>query len=120
MKCTQSRHVVLGALAALTLLVSGCASQINALAPVSGDTVFIVRTAAVDVLIDEGLSIKQVPICTTDDTGIVCTGTLVDGSDITVTAEGKKPTTMTITVSGDVVFDGSIQQVIDDAARGES
>ena len=103
-------------LAGIALATSGCASQISALAPVSGDNTYKLRVATIDVLLAKGIAIKVAPTCVQEATAVTCTGTTMDGSPIAVTAPGKGGETMRITVAGLVVFEGTVTQVIDDAA----
>lgn len=105
--------VALGVAAAL----SGCASQIAGLAPVAGDTRAAIRTAAIDVLLQKKLTIREAPECTSTGDGYSCVGSLTDGSPIVVSALGTEPTTMTILVGDVVSYEGSIQDVLDEAAR---
>lgn len=108
------------AIAALSALgVTGCASQIDALAPVSGDDVSAVRTATTDVLLAEGLEILVAPVCEKDEVAITCEAKLVDGTQVSTDAPLDGTVTMTVTAAGDVVYDGSVQDVLDRAARGE-
>ncbi len=47
-----------------------------------------------------------------------CVGSLTDGAVINVQADiGTKPHTMTVTVGGNVVYDGEVQKILDEAAR---
>ncbi|MFZ4487003.1 MAG: hypothetical protein ACOYO9_10480 [Candidatus Nanopelagicales bacterium] len=113
------RTASLACASALVLVASGCASQMSALAPVGGDNIFKVRTATIDVLLGEGLALKVVPTCVQEAEAVVCEGTTMDDAKISVTAPGKGTTTMAITVGGVVVYDGSVQAIID-AAAGQS
>lgn len=97
-------------------MTSACASQVAALAPVSGDNIYKVRTAATDVLLESGYAIKVAPVCTQEPEAVVCAGSTMDEEAIAVTAPGKGKTTMTVTVGGATVFDGVIQDIIDKAA----
>lgn len=117
---TRARVALAAAGVALAALgLAGCASQIDALAPVSGDDVSAVRTATTDVLLDQGVDILEAPNCTKSETAITCVGALVDGSQISVDAPLDTPDTMTVTVAGEVIYDGSIQDVLA-AAAGSS
>lgn len=112
---------VLGAAVALAvsaLGLAGCASQLEALAPVGGDDVASVRAAATDVLLANNLEILEAPTCEKSETEITCEGALIDGSAILVTAPLEPFEQMTIIVAGEELYDGSIQQVLDDAIQG--
>lgn len=111
-------RIALG-LAGVVLSLSACGSQIAALAPVSGDNAYAVRSAAIDVLLEQGVSIQVAPTCTQGETAIVCSGTAVGGDVIEVNAPGKGKASMTITVGGSVVFDGDVQGVLDREAGAE-
>lgn len=97
--------------------VAGCASQIDGLAPVSGDIPAGIRSAAIDVLLEQRLTILQAPECTATPQGWSCLGSLTDGALIVVTAPGKAPDRMTVKVGDALVYEGSIQEVLDDAAQ---
>lgn len=111
-----SAAVVLGA---VSLGLGGCASQISALAPVSGDDVSAVRTATTDVLLAQGREILEAPVCKKAETAITCEAVLLDGTTVSVDAPLDTPDTMTITVAGQVTYDGSVQEVLKAAAGGE-
>ena len=108
--------------AASAVMVSGllgaCTSQLDALAPVGGDAVTGVTFAATDVLLQRKLGILEAPACTLAGTAVACVGSLTDGSRVSVSADvTTKPHTMTVTVGGEVIYDGDVQSVLDDAAR---
>ena len=114
---------VLGAVVAVAFAamgLAGCASQLEALAPVGGDDVASVRAAATDVLLANNLEILKAPTCEKSDTEITCEGALFDGSAILVTAPLEPFEQMTIIVAGEELYDGSIQQVLDDAIQGKA
>ena len=67
-------------IAAMLLVLTGCASQIGGLAPVGGDALTGVRIAAVDVLLERKLEILEVPVCTQVAKAVSCVGSLIDGS----------------------------------------
>lgn len=96
------------------LLLGGCGSQMEALAPVGGNDIVALRSASIDVLLERDLPIAEAPACTTEGAGYTCTGRLVDGTEVMVTAPDA--TTMTVTVGNEVVYDGSVQAVLDRAA----
>ena len=108
--------VLVAALAAGAL--AGCASQLDGLAPVGGDAMTGVRFAATDVLLEKKFGILEAPVCTETGDTVSCVGSLTDGAVISVQADiGTKPHTMTVTVGGDVVYDGEVQKVLDEAAQ---
>lgn len=115
----RSRITAVTCAAVVALTVAGCASQISALAPVGGDNTFKVRTATIDVLLREGYALKVVPTCAQQAQAVVCEGTTMDDARITVTAPGKGSTTMSVMVGDEVVYDGSVQEIVD-AAAGQS
>lgn len=112
----QAGLAIAVALAASGLV--GCASQIDALAPVSGDDVSAVRTATTDVLLAQQADILEAPVCTKSETAITCQGKLTNGATVSVDAPLDAPDTMTLTVAGEVVYEGSIQDVLSAAAGG--
>jgi hypothetical protein len=104
----------------MALLLSGCASQVDALAPVGGDDIQAVRTAAIDVLLEARLTPMEAPVCTYDGAGVACSGSLTDGSAVVVIAPGKHPTDMTVKVGSTLLYDGPVQDVLDKAAQGQT
>jgi len=111
------RRQVLG-VTAVALCLAGCGSQIDALAPVGGDKVTTVRIAAIDVVTGHGLLIRDAPRCSDVGDGFSCVGSLTDGSSVVATAPADAET-LTVQVAGQVLYDGSVQAVLDAAARGE-
>lgn len=102
-------------LAAVSLV--GC-SQIAALAPVGGDALAAVRFAANDVLLDHGVDILVAPVCEDPGDGSLrCQGETVEGEEILVTSPAGNPPTMTVTVGSETLYTGSVQDVLDGAAR---
>ncbi|GEM_PF-443232 len=105
-------------IAAMLLVLTGCASQIGGLAPVGGDALTGVRIAAVDVLLERKLEILEVPVCTQVAKAVSCVGSLIDGSVVTVEADvSTTPDTMTVSVGGEKIYDGDVQAVLDEAAQ---
>ena len=103
------------------LALTGCASQISGLAPVGGDTMTGVRTAVIDVLIDKGIDVKVAPTCTEVATGYECEGTTMDGQPITATGSDADDPKIEIVVGGGApIFTGTMQAVLDEAARATS
>lgn len=102
------------ALGAINL--TGCASQISALAPVGGDTLVSVRTAATNVLLGQGLEIMVAPVCTQTESEINCAGTLTDKQEFQVNAPLNGSFAMKITLAHSIIFEGNYQDVLDNAA----
>ncbi len=96
--------------------VTGC-SQIAAIAPVGGSHEAEVRYAAIDVLLDAGVEILAAPDCHEDDGAILCEGETMSGEPIAVESTATDPSSLTVTVGAEVVYSGSVLQVLDDAAR---
>ena len=116
---TPRRGAVVCIASAAVLVLSGCASQLAAIAPVGGGDVTALRIATIDVLQDLGIGMMQVPVCVEADEPVdsyVCAGTTTDGKAIAVTSPGTTPMTMTILVDDKQVFAGSVREVIDKAA----
>lgn len=101
---------------AAVLALSGC-SQIAAVAPVGGDHLAEVRFATGDILLARDVPILSGPDCTQNAEVITCTGTTVDGDTISTTSTA---TDLTVTVGTEVLYDGSIQDALDAAARPAS
>ena len=110
----------LALLAVACLLLTGC-SQVAAIAPVGGSHEAEVRYAAIDVLLDADTEVLVAPVCDTDAAGTVsCAGETVSGEAMTVVSSAADPTVVEVTVGTDVIYSGSIMDIIDRAARGGS
>ncbi len=102
---------------AATAALAGCSSQIAALAPVSGDGLTGVRTAATDVVLAQGMSFLRAPVCTQVVKAVTCEGSLMDGTTVTVAADiTAKPYTMTVKAGDTTLYDGDVDTVLNDAA----
>lgn len=101
------------------LALAGC-SQIDALAPVGGDSITSVRNAVYDVLTAEGIEILVAPQCATEDTQFTCTGSTTDGAAIIAVAEKTTPYPLTITVGDSTLFTGNATDVLDAALQEAS
>jgi hypothetical protein len=102
---------------AAALLLSGC-SQLAAIAPVGGNRVSDVRYAANDILVDREVDVLTAPVCEmAEDREVTCTGETFDGEPIEVLSAADDQSNLTITVGGTVLFEGAIQDVLDDAIR---
>ncbi len=102
--------------AAVLLLTAGC-SQTAALAPVGGDHLTEVRFAALDVLVRQQVQLLTAPVCTADSGTVTCAGDTVDGSEVRVRSGAEDPGRLTVTIAGRPVYEGSVQDVLDAAAR---
>ena len=104
---------------ALAGMLGGC-SQVSALAPVGGNAIAEVRYGAIDVLLDRGVEVLEAPVCTTatDGVAVSCTGSTSAGDPIAVTSSTSADAQLVVTVGTDTLYSGSLQQVIDEAARG--
>ncbi|MGX5681781.1 hypothetical protein [Schumannella luteola] len=115
----MTRLALLPVLAA-ALVLSGC-SQLAAIAPVGGNRLSDVRYAANDILVREGVDVLTAPVCTeASDKAVTCSGETFDGDAITVESSADDQTRLTITVGGSVLFEGVIQDVLDEAMRPAS
>lgn len=100
--------------------LAGC-SQIAAIAPVGGNHLTEVRFATIDVLLQRGVVLEDVPTCTRGDDGTVaCAGTTIEGEAVASTSPASDPDSFTVAVSSEVVFTGSVSAVIDAAAGAGS
>lgn len=104
---------------ASVLALAGC-SQIDALAPVGGDSITSVRNAVYDVLSAEGVEILVAPQCVTEDIQFTCTGSTTDGATITAVAEKTTPYPLTITIGDATIFTGNATDVLEAALREAS
>jgi hypothetical protein len=103
----------------LVSTLAGC-SQIDALAPVGGDKITSVRNAVYDVLVQQQVEVLVAPTCTTIETGFTCTGSTVNNEKIVAEASGTAPFPLVITVDGVAIFEGSAQDILDEAVLEES
>lgn len=108
----------LGALA-LPVVLAAC-SQISALTPVGGTAISAVRSATIDVLLDQGIEILVAPVCEARSEGFTCTGTTIDGREILATAALTAPYDLRIEVGGERIFEGTAQDVLDQAVLESS
>lgn len=100
------------------LLLSGC-SQVASLTPVSGGPLATVRNAVNDVLVSNNVAILVAPVCTETTQQFECTGSTSDGKPITATATLTTPYSMTVKVGDQSLYDGSVQDVLDQAAEAK-
>lgn len=105
--------------AVLGLALAGC-SQVSALAPVGGNSLAEVRYGAIDVLLANGVEVLEAPVCSTDADGVVvrCSGSTVPGEAITVVSSTADDAQLEVSVGSETLYSGSLQAVIDEAARG--
>lgn len=101
-------------------MVTGC-SQVAAIAPVGGNHLTEVRFATIDVLLERGIALQDVPTCTrADDGAIACAGSTEHGDAVASTSPASDPDSFTVTVSSEIVFTGSVSAVLDAAAGATS
>ncbi|MDA3022650.1 MAG: hypothetical protein O2943_08370 [Actinomycetota bacterium] len=101
------------------ILVSGC-SQIDSLDPGQVFNHFPIATLTIavgDVLVAESVPILVAPTCTQGPTSFTCNGTTIADEAITVSASITEPQVMTIQVGAQVIYDGSVQDVLDAASQ---
>ena len=97
--------------------LAGC-SQVAALAPVGGNRATEIRFATIDVLLDEDVAVLEAPTCAeAPDKAVHCTGTTVDGDEITADSPADDQTALTVRVGDEVLYDGTIDDVIETAIR---
>lgn len=97
-------------------MLVGC-SQIGALQQVSGVPLQTVKVAADDVLVAEGVHVLRAPVCVEEGDGFTCSGTTVDDRPIEVKVPAGDEQVMTVTVGGEQVFSGPVQEVIERAGE---
>lgn len=103
-------------LVAVLLLTAGC-SQAAALAPVGGNRLTEARFAGNDVLVSHGVALLVAPVCTQTAADVTCQGSTVDGAVVLIRSTGDAPDRITVSVAGQVLYDGAVQDVLDAAAR---
>jgi hypothetical protein len=109
-----------------TVTSSGC-TQVAQLRGVAGAEVSAVRTATNDVLVDQGVQIGVAPVCALEDPRYVCRGTTADGAEIASVAEVlaeygattdqygayvPADVSLVVTVGGQEIFNGKVQDVL--------
>lgn len=105
------------ALLAAAALLAGC-SQVAALAPVGGDRPTEIRYATIDVLLDHDVEVLEAPTCQmAEDRAVTCTGTTVDGEEISAVSTAVDQSDFEVTVGDEVLFSGSIDEIIEKSMR---
>lgn len=117
------------------LLVAACASgcsQAAQLRPVAGGAVSAVRTATNDVLVASEIPIETAPTCAYEEPLFVCRGTAAGGVEIVAESKELAPygatkdewgayvpadMTLQITVGGEPLFDGKVEDVLQSNGR---
>ena len=98
------------------LVLVGC-SQVDALQQVSGVPLATVRIAAYDVLVDQRVPIKEAPVCTESETEFTCSGSTLRGEAIEVRVPNDEQQVMTVSVAGEQIFSGPVQDVNEEAGE---
>lgn len=102
------------------LLVAACGnleSQVSTLQPVAGDAITELNIAAIDVLLREDVRVLVAPVCRYEAETYRCEGTTVGDDPIVVSAQGSSPESFAVTVGERTVYDGSIDDVIEQAGQ---
>jgi hypothetical protein len=120
------RMVRTASVPALAALLAGCAamglvgcSQVAALAPVGGDRVSSVRYAVADLLVAADVEVLTAPVCSSAGADVTCKGEAADGSRIEASAPGTEQDLLKVSIGDRVLYDGSLQKVLDDALEGK-
>lgn len=109
-----------GALLAAALgVVAGC-SQVDALAPVGGNRLTEVRFAVGDVLVQHEVQILRAPVCAMTGRDVNCEGTTLDGAAIIAKSSAADEKSLIVMIGDELLFSGTIQEVLDSAARSTS
>ena len=118
MSRTAGRRPIIVPAAAIVaaLALAGC-SQIDALAPVSGGPLQTVRVGVLDVLVREDVPILVAPVCTQEATQFTCIGSTIDGTDIVAESTLTKPYMISVAVGSEVLYEGDVQVILDEAAQ---
>lgn len=113
------KWAVTGSLILAMAGLTGCASQIAALRPVGGDALAGVRTATIDLVLAQGYEFLEAPVCSQDETQITCLGSTTENSEVASVSLLDGNANVTVTVDGETLYQGSIAEVLEKAARGE-
>lgn len=108
--------LALACAALIAPLLGGC-SQVAALAPVGGNRVAEVRYGAIDVLLGDGIEPLEAPVCAASGETITCEGTTTAGETIAVVSSTGADALLEVKVGTRVLYSGSLQTVLDEAAR---
>lgn len=119
MKLIMKKIVFTASLFLCVSVLTGCASQIAALKPVGGDDLAGVRTATIDMVISRGYGFLEAPVCAQSDTQISCVGSTTDNQEVTSLSDLDGNKNVTIKIGADTIYQGSITEVLEKAARGE-
>ena len=115
MNSTRNRLAIL-IVALLTPLLAAC-SQAASLTPVAGDALASVSIATGDVLRENKVDLKIVPVCKADGDQFKCNGETLAGDVVTAQTSGTKAADLVVTVGGESVFSGKVEDVLTKAAR---
>lgn len=116
----RATRLTSGLVLAGALALTGCANigtEVATLKPVAGDKLTGLNIAVNDVLLSQGVSVLVAPVCSFETDSYSCAGKTVDDKRIEATAQGAEPETMTITVGGQKLFEGSISDVLTRAGQ---
>jgi hypothetical protein len=125
------KRVIAAALPLAVVVLTGC-SQAAQLQPVAGGQISAVRTATNDVLVDRGVDIHVAPVCEFSEPQFVCIGSTAKGEEIrsqarvvakfgaTQTeygADSPADVSLVVTVAGDTIYEGNVEDVLIDNGR---
>jgi hypothetical protein len=96
--------------------MAGC-SQAASLKPVAGDALASVSIATGDVLVENGIDLKVVPVCKADAEQFKCNGETRDGETVTAQTSGDQAVDLEVWVGKKQIFDGKVEDVLTKAAR---
>ncbi|OZE77366.1 hypothetical protein CH305_19370 [Rhodococcus sp. 15-649-2-2] len=99
-------------LVSAVVVCAGC-SQTAALAPVGGAELGNLRYAVNDVLLEQGIEILVAPVCSGTGADIECAGKTTGNETITGSATSDDASTVEIKVGTNVLYSGSVQDVLD-------
>lgn len=116
MTSPTARSLLVG-LVLLAAPALGACSQVQAIAPVGGDRLALVRFAGNDVLAEQGVAVATYPVCRQDASAVTCTGTTLTGDPIVFSEPAATPLVLTVTVAGRSLYSGSAQAVVDRVSR---
>ncbi|OZF32002.1 hypothetical protein CH294_19695 [Rhodococcus sp. 14-2483-1-1] len=94
------------------MVCAGC-SQTAALAPVGGAELGNLRYAVNDVLVEQDIEILVAPVCSGTGADIECAGKTTGNETITGSATSDDASTVEIKVGTNVLYSGSVQDVLD-------
>jgi hypothetical protein len=109
---TQKQRWFAGLILVAAAPIFTACSQVASLTPVAGDAIAEVSIATNDVLIENDVAIKIVPVCEGTKPDFVCTGETIAGDKIESKTWGDDAENLSVVVAGKQIYSGEVEAVI--------